>query len=228
MYNITLVCTRHDEVGHCNSNELYKIIENINPEIIFEEMPLSFFDHYYISKTRNNLETDTINRYLKSHEVKNIPVDSDNVPAESFFQDHQYMLKRIEGLADINGFNYRNFTDRNRDYVAMYGFKYLNSIHCMNITSEITDAIDKGLQKLNNDKLLQTDKLFKDVNEKRENVMIQNIYNYSKAHSYDRAIFTIGAGHRKSILKKLQDYESNETLRLNWTFYNDEPFLYNL
>lgn len=224
MYNITLIFTRHDEVGHCNSNELYKIIESINPEIIFEEMPPSFFDKYYISKIRNNLETDTINRYLQSNTVKNIPVDSDNVPADSFFQDHQNMLKRVEGLADINGFNFRNFTDRNRDYVTMYGFGYLNSNSCMNITAEINDAIDKGLQKLNDDKLFKTDRLFKEVNEKRENEMLQNIYDYSKVNCYDRAIFTIGAGHRRSLLKKIQDYQSGQTHRLNWIFYKDDSF----
>ena len=224
MYNITLISTRHDEVGHCNSNELYKIVESINPEIIFEEMPPSFFDKYYICKTRNNLETDTINRYLQSHEAKNIPVDSDNVPAESFFKDHQNILRRVEGLIDIDGFNFRNFTDRNRDYVMRYGFAYLNSNACMNITGEISDAIDKGLQKLNDDKLFKTHKLFKEVNEKRENEILQNIYNYSKTHSYDRAIFTIGAGHRRSLLKKIQDYQSTDVFKLNWRFFNDDSF----
>ena len=70
MYNITLISTRHDEVGKCNSNELYKIIESINPELIFEEIPPSYFDKYYIDRSCNNLETDTINKYLETHDVK--------------------------------------------------------------------------------------------------------------------------------------------------------------
>ena len=44
MYNITLVCTRHEELGACNSHEMHKILETINPEVIFEEIPPSFFD----------------------------------------------------------------------------------------------------------------------------------------------------------------------------------------
>lgn len=99
MYNITLVCTRHEKVGHCNSKELYKIFESVVPQIIFEEIPPSYFDKHYVAKTRSNLESDTINRYLKFHNVKNIQVDSENVPAESFFKDHENMLRRIEGLA---------------------------------------------------------------------------------------------------------------------------------
>jgi hypothetical protein len=38
MHNITLIITGHREIGICISNELYKIIERINPEIIFEEL----------------------------------------------------------------------------------------------------------------------------------------------------------------------------------------------
>jgi DNA-binding protein Fis len=94
----------------------------------------------------------------------------------------------------------------------------------MNITEEINDAIDKGLQKLNNDKLFETHRIFKEVNGKRENEVLQNIYDYSKANSYDRAIFTIGAGHRKSLLKKIKNYQISKAFSLNWTFYNDNPF----
>jgi hypothetical protein len=35
MYNITIVCTHHSEVGKCDSGELYNIIESINPDVIF-------------------------------------------------------------------------------------------------------------------------------------------------------------------------------------------------
>ena len=221
MYNITLICTRHTELGKCNSAELYKIIERIDPELIFEEIPPSYFDKYYINKSHNNLETDTINKYLETHKAEHIPVDSDNLPSESFFQNHKYMLEHIEGLADINGFNYRKLTDTNKMFVEMYGFKYLNSISCINLNNEIYDAIEKGLQKVNNEKLFQTYNLWKDINEKRENVMLQNIYNYSKDHSYEKAIFTVGSGHRKSISKKIEKYEMQEKIKLNWIFYNN-------
>ncbi|GEP94510.1 hypothetical protein [Chitinophaga cymbidii] len=219
MHNITLIGTRHAECGKCNSDELYQIIGNIQPEVIFEEIPPSFFDAYYINKTRNNLETDAINKYSETHKVKQIPVDCDNVPSESFFQDHGYMLKRIEGLIDINGFNYRSLVDSNWAYVQKYGFKYLNSVCCINMNDEIYNTIEKSLQILNNGKLFQTHQLMSEINEKRETVMLQNIYKYSEGHSYDKAIFILGAGHRKSIMQKIQKYQRSEELKLNWTFY---------
>jgi hypothetical protein len=47
MYNITLICTVHRENGKCNSEELYNIIEKINPEIIFEEIPYFMYIENY-------------------------------------------------------------------------------------------------------------------------------------------------------------------------------------
>ena len=40
----------------------------------------------------------------------------------------------------------------------------------------------------------------------RENYMLQNIYRYSEKHSYERAIFTIGAAHRKSVIEKISEF----------------------
>ena len=184
MYSITLIATVHRESGNCNSNEVYNIIERIAPDVIFEEIPTSFFDEFYISKTRKNLETDAIKKYSENHKVEQVPVDSDNVPSDSFFQDYKFMIGRIEGLVDINGFNFRDFIDRNKRYKEIYGFQYLNSIYSININDEINDAIKNGLQKINNERLFQINKSLKAVDEKRENEMLQNIYNYSKLKIY--------------------------------------------
>ena len=218
MCTISLICTRHDELGKCNSNELFLIVEHINPEVIFEEIPPSFFDKYYFEKSMSNLESYTINRYIENHKIDHIPVDSDNLPSEDFFKDHKKMLERIEGLADINGFTYRNLVDNNRIHSMNYGFQYLNSIYSDNINNEIYKAIENGLQKINNNKFFQSFKLWKEINEMRENQMLQNIYRYSQAHQYDRAIFLIGAAHRKSIIEKILEYQKTEKVKLNWIY----------
>jgi len=51
------------------------------------------------------------------------------------------MVERVEDLADNNGFNYRDFSDRYKWHVKLYGFKCLNSIYCINHNDEIYDAI---------------------------------------------------------------------------------------
>lgn len=220
MYNITLISTRHEECGLCTSIELYKIIETISPEIIFEEVPPSFFDKYYITKTRRNLESDTINKYIEKYNVQHIPVDSDNVPSDSFFNDLKYLHNRIEGLADINGYNYRTLTDTIGTNTRKYGFPYLNSIYNSNAQKEIDDSIEKGVQKINDEKLSRTLNLWKKINDNRENEIIKNIYNYSKENQYAQAVFFIGSAHRNSVMQKINEYNTKETLKLNWTYYN--------
>lgn len=221
MHNIILICTRHSEIGECNINALHKIIERIEPDLIFEEIPPSYFDYYYITKTRSNLETDTINRYVENHRVEHIPIDSDDLPPESFFQDHKYLLERIEGLADRNGFDYRTLSDTKKMCIRNYGFNYLNSDQCVNINQEIYNAIERGLQKINDYKLFETFNLWNEINEKRENDMLKNIYKYSKDYSYEKAIFTVGSAHKKSISIKIEKYEEEEKIKLNWIFYNN-------
>ena len=46
MHNITLIATGHKERGICNSNELYRIIERIAPEIILKKFLLKKLPQY--------------------------------------------------------------------------------------------------------------------------------------------------------------------------------------
>ena len=48
---------------------------------------------------------------------------------------------------------------------------------------------------------------------------LKNIYDYSKENCYDKAIFTVGAGHKKSLIEKIHEYEKKEKFKLNWSFY---------
>lgn len=221
MYNITIILTRHEEWGLCTSIELYKIIETICPEIIFEEIPPSFFDKYYITKTKRNLESDTIIKYVEKYNIQHIPIDSDNVPPDLFFNDLQFLHKRIEGLTDINGFNYRTNTDTLSANIRMYGFPYLNSINCSNSQKGINDAIEKGVQTISDEKLDRILKQWKKVNENRENEMIKNIYSYSKLNQYNQAVFLIGYAHRNSIMQKINEFKEKETLKIKMMFYNN-------
>jgi hypothetical protein len=218
MHNIYLISTRHEELGKCNSNELCDIIEQINPNVIFEEIPPSCFDEYYKYKSRQNLESNAIKRYMLKNKIEQIPVDSDNIPSDEFFKSLEKLYKKVEGLIDYNGFMYGKQSDNNRFNTAQNGFKYLNSMECININKGIYEAIENGLQTIKDEELIQTFNHWKEINSMRENTMLQNIYRHSKAHRYDRAIFLLGAAHRGSIIDKIQEFNNNETVKLNWIF----------
>ena len=75
MQEITSIATGHKEHGICNSVELYKIIEQIAPEVIFEEVFQSKFSAVYDGLLGDSLETNTIKRYLQKHSIAHFPVD---------------------------------------------------------------------------------------------------------------------------------------------------------
>jgi len=213
---IYLICTRHENLGSCNSRELYNIFERIKPEVIFDETPPSYFDIYYVDKKRSNLESTAINLYKQEYGILNIPVDSDEVPDQSFFDEFQKLHLRIERLSDKDGFNYRNLTDRNIENSAIHGFQYLNSDSANYFYNEIKLAIESGLKTLDNENLDSIYKNWQQLTNKREDTMLKNIYEYSEKYPFDCAIFTVGTAHRESIIEKINIIRRTQDIQLDW------------
>jgi hypothetical protein len=96
MYNITLIATEHKESGKCNSDELYKIIESINPEVIFEEETNDEKYHKYYNEENSfkSLEIQCIIKYLKKYNIKKIPVDIEPNQYLSY-REWDYMFETI-------------------------------------------------------------------------------------------------------------------------------------
>jgi hypothetical protein len=101
MHEITLICTIHQEEGACTLDELHRIIEAINPDTIFEEIPPSTFDEYYRDGTRSSLETRTIEKYLECHRADLIPVDHRYEPPH-FFENQGQMHRRVARISIVD------------------------------------------------------------------------------------------------------------------------------
>jgi hypothetical protein len=215
MKKIILIGTYHKEKGICNHFELFKIIENINPEVIFEEKPASYYNHYYIYKNRSNLESDAINLYLEKYKVTQVLVDYETMPPETFFKSDQHMHEQIERRS----YGYREIIDTNSKLIEIYGFKYLNSNECKNMFKALDCEIEETLKFINKEKLYEIRKLWNDAIEKRENEMIKNIYNCSKLNEYKTGLFLIGAAHIESIIHKIQEYNEDEKIYWNYSEY---------
>ncbi len=99
------------------------------------------------------------------------------------------------------------------------GFEYLNSDRCTSILELKNFWVERVLNEISNIELSNRYKKWVDNQENRENEMIKNIYNYKYLSNYSNGLFWIGAEHRKSIIKKIMEYETKENLKLNWTFY---------
>lgn len=216
MFDITLICTQHAEKGACNFNQLYQIVERIQPNVIFEELPRSALEDYYVNKTRTNLETRTIIAYLEGHQIKHIPVDLE-LGLSSFFEQNGKLHRRVEA----NSYDYRALVDCNSKYTFQYGFRYLNSEYSIKNHAETYDVIEKTLEKLNDEKLFQIYEYWNEVIEKREQEMIRNIYQYCHDFVFERGLFFIGAAHRKSIIEKIKTQFEDSNVSWNHEDYDN-------
>jgi hypothetical protein len=167
----------HSEIGKCNSNELYSIIENEKPEIIFEEIDISrtddeyFKNGYYKNQGSCTVETIAIMKYLENHQAIHIPVDTYTVT--------DYPKDMYTKIFNANE-EYKNLNKINFLLSCQQGFSYLNSIECSDLFEKI-HTIEEDVVKLLNDKrLLDTYKSWQLVTNNRENEMIKNIYQYSE------------------------------------------------
>lgn len=218
MYNITLISTNHSERGKCNSDELFKIIEALRPEVIFEEMPNNLHSIVYNKSfpalpEDAPLELKCVKKYLQKYYIKNIPVDIDVSPMQS--TDKAFMLRTFE-----NDENHKKFQTEYNTLKSIEGFGFFNSDKFINF-SERQSLIEKKIIESSSTKTILNNayKSFLRENDYRENAMLENINSYCKENRFGQAVFLLGCGHRKAMMEKISEYEELSEIRLNWNIY---------
>lgn len=207
--SITLISTVHQEVGKCNSEELLKIIECINPEIIFleaveeeysESDKMRFINFGILQK--NRLELETIQRYSQKCNFEYVPVLNVNLAKEveekiKIAVENQEYKKLIENYISLE---------------SEGGFEFLNS--------EISCSLQEEMRQLENH-IIEDEVFHQKVNlfiDEYENSMLSKINSFCKEASFTSAIFMCGAAHRKSIIEKIKSAKT----KLNWALFNDK------
>lgn len=220
MQNITLIGTLHSELGKCNSDELYKIIEQINPDVIFEELTPYLYDMVYdkgIYDESAPLELKCIRNYKQQHNIKNFPVDSE---VNSTLSNDVDRMLALFGNYDI----YNQIEIEQKKNIEQGGFDFLNSEGFSDLVKIKRSVEAEIVEKINKRQLNRIYKSFYDDIDFREIIMLNNIYAYSKEINYNQAVFLIGAGHRSSIIRKVAEYQLKKEIKLNWNFYNSKQY----
>jgi hypothetical protein len=218
MYNIILVCTHHSEFGKCNSDELYKIIESIKPDIIFEELTQDLFDRFY---KENNIpfelpEIKAVRRYIKDHTINHFPIDV-NINDTLSPNEIKYLFNEVGKHLD-----HLKLEEDQKTLAFQEVYYFLNSKRNEELT-EKKKSLEKKLieSHINKDLLSRIHELFYELQDKREHEIIRNIYNYSNKMPYNQALLLLGSGHRKTIIEKIKKYESENHVKLNWALYDN-------
>lgn len=204
---IVLISTVHKEIGKCNSEVLYKLIESIKPEVIFlEELEENYssydqvlFSQFGVYKER--LELKTIQAYSQNNTFEYVPVLEFGL-SDEFDTKVKIVSKNKE---------YQMLLDNYTLLESDYGFEFLNSNKSIMLQEE--------MRQLENH-IIDNENLHQQVNasiDEYENSMLHNIYSFCKEGTFNTAIFMCGAAHRKSIIEKINTSES----KIHWTFYNE-------
>jgi len=211
MHHITFISTIHKEIGKCNTEELYKIIDKLSPEIIFLEAIDETYSEYeeYLFSTyevyHKKLEICAIQKYSHHTSFQYVPV-CENGLSDAFHKKIKLVCQNRELQKLIDNFNY---------LAAERGFEFLNSLECINLQEEMRVLESRILNSSEIDKIVKADI------EAYEKPMIRNIYSYCIHNHSSSALFMCGAAHRKSIIEKIKKSKTEEQVNLTWTIFEN-------
>lgn len=214
--SITLIATRHKENGQCTSNALFQIIEQIAPDVIFEEVPPSKSDALYSGLLQDSLETHTIKRYLEKQPTSHVPVDADIDEITDTFTKSDYNV--MVNIFGRHSSEYRNLSNQRQLIADEKGFPYLNSNDWTLLSKRLDMLEEQVIKRFDNDKLTQRYKDWLNILDIRDNEMISNIYKYVNANKCENGLFLVGVEHRRQIIDKILEFEKKHHSKLDWNF----------
>lgn len=197
MKKLAMICTVHVESGRANSAELYARLERFRPEVIFLEAPANDLESFYRQSGLRKLEVDPVRQYQTESGATLVSVDL-STPSEQFFRDYKAIVQRVE----IASRDCRRLMTWQSNYIADYGFPYLNSDHNCNLWAEIKADFESTVAEMADPKVSAHLEAWNLTNALREQEMINNIINYCAKHVFEKAVFIVGAAHRRSLIEK--------------------------
>ena len=209
MHDITFISTIHKEIGKCNAEELYKIIEKLSPEVIFLEAVDDTYSEYenYLFSTygvyHKKLEISAIQKYNSITSFEYVPVCDSGI-SDAFHTKIKLVCQDRELQKLIDTFN---------SLASKHGFKFLNSLESINLQEEMRVLESRILNGSDLDKIVKADI------DAYENPMLRNIYSYCNNNHFTSAIFMCGAAHRKSIIEKIEKSKIEEQVNLTWNIF---------
>jgi len=209
MNHITFISTIHKEIGNCNAEELYKIIEKLSPEVIFLEAideTYSAYENYLFSTYgvyHKKLEIAAIQKYNLSTSFEYVPV-CENGLSDAFDRKNKIVCENRAMKQLIDNYNF---------LAEKQGFKFLNSLESINLQEEMRVLETRVLNNTELDEIVKADI------EAYENPMIRNIYSYCNNNHFSSAIFMCGVAHRKSIIERIEKTKTEGQVNLTWTIF---------
>jgi hypothetical protein len=209
MRRVLLFGTDHDEKGKCNADELYTILLEIRPDIIFNEIPTSMFSAIMEEhKFFDSLEVRGVRKYLEKDPARHIPVD---------IAEHDKTIIDYDEN-EITDSNIVSLQKRLDQMIAGKGFSWLNSKEHDTLIEEKYALHKKYFSGKAPNLVEQYEKSDTYHFETREKIFLENIYGY--AEEYDNGILLTGADHRPTLISKIEKLKKDH--KIDWEYYYGE------
>lgn len=213
MSTLIILGTAHSEGGVCTSEELNKIIQEINPEVVFceaspEKLPL------YLKRTDViTPEMEVIKKLIKENSIKIVPIDVNEDPFDKRLEAMFSLIKRKMKV-------YLNASNILSNETYLKGFTFLNSADSDKIFRDKNSMENYFIDKVKNQELSDFYSEWLKWNDLRENKWITLIHNYFKINKPKKAVFLVGAGHRYRLIDKIKNIDDNNKHFFDWDFFH--------
>jgi hypothetical protein len=193
---VSLIGTVHEARGLVTVDALLAILERVQPEVIFAEIPSTHVDRWK-DGSHGTLESITVARYAAGRPLDTVPVDLPK-PEESFFHEYKEMFCAIERTSP----ELRRLLDFHAEQTRRGGFAYLNSDECIEAYTAINREQRDTIEYIGSQRLRATYDVASDTMERRDMEMLRNIRAYCAHTDRKRGAFLVGAAHRRSLIEK--------------------------
>lgn len=222
MHQIILLGTSHKRNKRCSPEALYRLVDQISPDVIFEEVPPSKHKGIYSGELSDSLETVTIKEYLKNHDIQNIPVDLDFPHKEETWIKSNVM--ELDGLFQMHSTEYSQLRQFNRFHSSQFGFSYLNSNDFLSVSERLLALEIKMIKQFNDSRLTDIHSKWLDFINKRESKMISTIEEYSGKNDFKMGLFLVGSQHRMSLINRINNKKSMDS-SIKWNLNYMDRFI---
>jgi hypothetical protein len=218
--NITLIFSKHRAAGQCNAENLLRIILAVKPEVIFEELSFSNFHKIYKEQCLTTLESDAIKQHLLTNAIKQVPVDTYDLPID-YYKELDLMYDKLIYGQNQDSYSFRKLLEQQSGLEAQYGFPFLNSLENETYFEKIDAFKQQIVAALKDENLQRILRLEKEMIDKREEAMLNNVYRFAKANAFNAGLMFIGSGHQITFIKKIEERKHSSDINIDWQFYSD-------
>ncbi|MDO6803156.1 hypothetical protein Q4595_11910 [Wenyingzhuangia sp. 1_MG-2023] len=213
MSTVTIIGTFHTEIDACSSEELYQIVKQIAPEVIFCESPLEIFQQQ-LSATEdfNPPEMKVIRKLIKEGDIKVVPVDVYGIAVKDdrINEIFDWFKEKMD--------NYKNAGLSQIDATNKNGYSFLNSNLCDKINFDKILMEKEMVCRENNEVLKRDYAMWLKWNKYREKLWIKKIQDYFDQNKFNNALLLAGAAHRVGLKQLIAELKFYNQTKLKWNF----------